>query len=32
MEPKKRDLDRDLRFFTKEDPIGKLIYERLGKL
>jgi len=32
MEPKKRNLERDIRFFTKEDPIGKIVYERLEKL
>lgn len=31
-EEKKVDLKRNIRFFTQEDPIGKIIYERLEKL
>jgi hypothetical protein len=34
MERKKRlkdDLKTNLDFFTKDDPIGKIVYERLGK-
>ena len=29
---KKVDLKRNIRFFTHEDPIGKIIYERLETL
>ncbi len=32
MESNKKNLDRNIRFFTKEDPIGKIVYERLEKL
>ena len=32
MESNKKNLDRNIRFFTQEDPIGKIVYERLEKL
>ncbi len=31
MESKKKKLERNIEFFTKEDPIGKIVYERLEK-
>lgn len=32
MTTRKEQLDRNIKFFTQEDPIGKIVYERLKNL
>ncbi len=32
MDITKKELRENIKFFTETDPIGKIVYERLGKL